>query len=126
MGGRMTSLAASKTPLPEVAGLVFFGFPLHPIGKPGTERARDGLDKRVVCAGSGSVAQDQQPLRRLGTNDEGRSLTGSAGGLESYVRQLETTPLDWIGGVGQRFLAARDSPQLLGLFDRRKCLNDIM
>jgi predicted alpha/beta-hydrolase family hydrolase len=39
MGGRMTSLAASKTPLPEVAGLVFFGFPLHPIAKPGTERA---------------------------------------------------------------------------------------
>lgn len=39
MGGRMTSLAASKTPLPEAAGLVFLGFPLHPIGKPGTERA---------------------------------------------------------------------------------------
>ena len=39
MGGRMTSLAASKTPLPEVAGLVFLGFPLHPIGRPGTERA---------------------------------------------------------------------------------------
>jgi predicted alpha/beta-hydrolase family hydrolase len=39
MGGRMTSLAASKTPLPEVAGLVFLGFPLHPVGKSGTERA---------------------------------------------------------------------------------------
>ncbi len=39
MGGRMTSLAASKTPLPEVAGLVFLGFPLHPIGKPETDRA---------------------------------------------------------------------------------------
>ncbi len=39
MGGRMTSLAASKTPLAEVAGLVFLGFPLHPIGKPETDRA---------------------------------------------------------------------------------------
>ncbi|MGH2582659.1 MAG: alpha/beta hydrolase family protein [Anaerolineales bacterium] len=39
MGGRMTSLAQSKSPLPGVRGLVFFGFPLHPPGKPGTERA---------------------------------------------------------------------------------------
>ena len=38
MGGRMTSQAASDAPLPGVAGLVFFGFPLHPAGKPGTER----------------------------------------------------------------------------------------
>ncbi|MFQ5691025.1 MAG: alpha/beta family hydrolase [Gemmatimonadota bacterium] len=39
MGGRMTSLAASEAPLPGVRGLVFFGFPLHPAGRPGTERA---------------------------------------------------------------------------------------
>ncbi|MCW5878269.1 MAG: hypothetical protein KIS80_05325 [Anaerolineales bacterium] len=38
MGGRMTSLAASEASLPGVKGLVFFGFPLHPAGKPGTER----------------------------------------------------------------------------------------
>lgn len=39
MGGRMTSLAASTVPLPGVHGIVFFGFPLHPAGRPGTERA---------------------------------------------------------------------------------------
>jgi hypothetical protein len=38
-GGRMTSLAASQAKLPNVKGLIFFGFPLHPAGKPGTERA---------------------------------------------------------------------------------------
>lgn len=38
-GGRMTSLAASQTSLPNVRGIIFFGFPLHPPGKPGTERA---------------------------------------------------------------------------------------
>jgi predicted alpha/beta-hydrolase family hydrolase len=38
-GGRMTSLAASQAPLPTVRGIVFFAFPLHPPGKPGTERA---------------------------------------------------------------------------------------
>ena len=39
MGGRMSSLAASEGILDGVQGLVFFGFPLHPAGKPGTERA---------------------------------------------------------------------------------------
>ena len=38
-GGRMTSQAQSIEPLPGVSGLVFFGFPLHPAGKPGIERA---------------------------------------------------------------------------------------
>ena len=39
LGGRMTSSAAAKGPLPGVRGLVFLGFPLHAPGKPGTERA---------------------------------------------------------------------------------------
>lgn len=39
MGGRMTSLAAAELPLPGVRGLVFFGFPLHPAGRPSVERA---------------------------------------------------------------------------------------
>jgi predicted alpha/beta-hydrolase family hydrolase len=39
MGGRMTSLASAEDGLPEVRGLVFFGFPLHPPGAPGTGRA---------------------------------------------------------------------------------------
>lgn len=38
MGGRMTSLAVAEG-LSGPAGLVFFGFPLHPAGKPGVERA---------------------------------------------------------------------------------------
>lgn len=38
MGGRMTSTAAAEAPLAGVLGLVFFGFPLHPAGKPSTRR----------------------------------------------------------------------------------------
>ena len=38
-GGRMTSTAQAEAPLPQVRGLVFLGFPLHPPGKPGTVRA---------------------------------------------------------------------------------------
>jgi len=38
-GGRMTSQAQAEEPLPGVRGLAFIGFPLHPAGKPGIERA---------------------------------------------------------------------------------------
>jgi predicted alpha/beta-hydrolase family hydrolase len=38
-GGRMTSQAQAKAPLAGVRGLAFLGFPLHPTGKPSTERA---------------------------------------------------------------------------------------
>jgi predicted alpha/beta-hydrolase family hydrolase len=38
-GGRMTSQAQAIEALPDVRGLVFFAFPLHPAGKPGVERA---------------------------------------------------------------------------------------
>jgi predicted alpha/beta-hydrolase family hydrolase len=38
-GGRMTSQAQVRAPLPGVRGLVFLGFPLHPPGRPGTSRA---------------------------------------------------------------------------------------
>jgi predicted alpha/beta-hydrolase family hydrolase len=38
-GGRMTSQAQARDPLPGVLGLVFLGFPLHPAGKPSTTRA---------------------------------------------------------------------------------------
>jgi len=38
-GGRMTSTAASESPLDGVSGLVFFAFPLHQPGKPDTKRA---------------------------------------------------------------------------------------
>jgi predicted alpha/beta-hydrolase family hydrolase len=38
-GGRMTSQAQAAAPLPGVRGLAFVGFPLHPSGKPSTDRA---------------------------------------------------------------------------------------
>jgi predicted alpha/beta-hydrolase family hydrolase len=38
-GGRMTSQAQAEQPLPGARGLAFLGFPLHPAGKPGVERA---------------------------------------------------------------------------------------
>ena len=46
-GGRMTSQAAAAEPLPGVRGLVFFGFPLHPPKREGTERAAHLRDVTV-------------------------------------------------------------------------------
>jgi predicted alpha/beta-hydrolase family hydrolase len=46
-GGRMTSTAASETPLEGVRGLVFYSFPLHQPGKPETKRA-DHLEAVTV------------------------------------------------------------------------------
>ena len=43
-GGRMTSQAQAIAPLAGVRGLAFVGFPLHPSGKPSTERA-EHLDR---------------------------------------------------------------------------------
>jgi len=47
MGGRMTSQAQSLAPLADVLGLAFVGFPLHPAGKPGVERAEHLANVRV-------------------------------------------------------------------------------
>ena len=39
-GGRMTSQAQAMAPLDSVHGLAFLGFPLHPAGKPSSDRAK--------------------------------------------------------------------------------------
>lgn len=38
-GGRMSSQFLAAHPDPAVKGIIFFGFPLHPAGKPSTDRA---------------------------------------------------------------------------------------
>jgi uncharacterized protein len=46
-GGRMTSQAQALEPLAGVHGLAFLGFPLHPAGKPSTDRAMHLSDVHV-------------------------------------------------------------------------------
>ncbi len=46
-GGRMTSQAQALSPLSGVRGLAFFGFPLHPAGKPSSERAKHLVDVKI-------------------------------------------------------------------------------
>jgi len=61
-GGRMTSQAQAATPLPGVYGLIFLGFPLHPAGKPGTDRADHLADIRIPML---FVSGDRDALAEL-------------------------------------------------------------
>ena len=88
MGGRMTSNAAAVERLPGVRGLVFFGFPLHPAGRPGTERGDHLADVDVpmlFLQGTRDKLADLELLRpiceRLG---ERATLRVIAGGDHSF------------------------------------------
>ena len=114
MGGRMTSQAASEDP-PEfesVRGLVFFGFPLHPPGKPGIQRAehlahvkipmlflqgtRDQFADlnllRPVCSNLGTLAT----LHVIETADHSFHVLKSSGKTDADVmRELVQTVRAW-------------------------------
>jgi len=112
MGGRMTSQAAAQGLLPEIKGIVFFGFPLHPPKQPGTKRAdhlakvelpmlflqgtRDTLADlpliRSVCTGLGSRAT----LRIIDTADHSFHVLKSSGKSDSEVlRDLAQIASAW-------------------------------
>lgn len=111
-GGRMTSTAASQGLLPNVRGLVFFGFPLHPPNKPGTKRAehlgkvplpmlflqgtRDTLADlsllRPICKELGSRAT----LHIIDTADHSFHVLKSSGKDDADVlRELAQQTADW-------------------------------
>ena len=46
-GGRMTSQAQAASALPNVRGLAFLGFPLHPAGRPSQDRAEHLYDVQI-------------------------------------------------------------------------------
>lgn len=117
MGGRMTSNAASAEPLPGVRGLIFFGFPLHPAGKPGTVRGDHlaGVDiPMLFLQGTRDKLADLELLRPI-VDDLGERATlhivdGADHGFHVLKRsgrtddevldELADTSADWIKGRG--------------------------
>ena len=112
MGGRMTSQAASQGLLTGVRGLVFYGFPLHPPNRPGTQRAehlakvqqpmlflqgtRDTLADlnllRPVCASLGA----QATLHIIETADHSFHVLKSSGKSDGdALRELAQTTASW-------------------------------
>jgi uncharacterized protein len=111
-GGRMTSQASAESSLPNVRGLVFFGFPLHPPDQPSTKRAehlvrvklpmlflqgtRDKLAElsllRPICAKLGLRAT----LRIIETADHSFHVLKSSGKTDADVqRELARTVAEW-------------------------------
>jgi predicted alpha/beta-hydrolase family hydrolase len=98
-GGRMTSRAHSTSPLSDVLGLVFFGFPLHP------------PDKREASAGRAEhLAAAAGPLLFLqGTRDDLADLAL----LRPVVRQLgPRATLHIVDGADHGFTRKRDLEHL--------------
>lgn len=116
-GGRMTSNAAAREPLPGVRGLVFLGFPLHPPKKPARSRAehlravtvpmlflqgtRDDLAElgliREVCGELPGAT-----LRELDGADHSFGLRKSAGRSDDEVRrELAGAIADWLGRLAR-------------------------
>jgi predicted alpha/beta-hydrolase family hydrolase len=115
-GGRMTSQAQARTPLPGVHGLAFLGFPLHPAGKPSRERAehlagvhvpmlflqgtRDTLaaldELEPVCATLGTRAT----LKLFADADHSFHVPARSGRKDADVRGAMLDALAaWIDGV---------------------------
>ncbi|MFI5321048.1 MAG: alpha/beta family hydrolase, partial [Myxococcota bacterium] len=66
LGGRMTSQVAATGALVAARGIVFLGFPLHPAGKPGTDRAahlRDVAQPMLFAQGTRDALADLALLR---------------------------------------------------------------
>lgn len=133
MGGRMTSLAASERegpeanggsadPLAGARGLVFFGFPLHPAGRPSIDRAAhlDTADLPMLfLQGTRDALADLALLRpvceRLGRRtalhivdgaDHSFHVKKSTGRTDDDVlNELADVTVEWMGRAG----AARPS-----------------
>jgi uncharacterized protein len=115
MGGRMTSLAASEGVLPGVRGLVFFGFPLHPPNRPGTQRA-DHLARVQVPMLFLQGTRDQfatlDLLRPVCDELGPRATVHTVEGADHSFhvpRRSGTTDLDVLRGLVERFVRWADA-----------------
>jgi predicted alpha/beta-hydrolase family hydrolase len=114
-GGRMTSTAASEAPLEGVSGLVFFSFPLHQPGKPGTKRAehlgsvsipmlflsgtRDELAETKLLSGVCKKLGKLATLHMVDTADHGyKILKRSRTGGEDVFAEMARVVREWAGG----------------------------
>jgi predicted alpha/beta-hydrolase family hydrolase len=67
-GGRMTSQAQAKSPLPGVLGLAFLAFPLHPADRPSSDRAEHLFEVRIpllFLQGTRDALADLQLVEKL-------------------------------------------------------------
>lgn len=97
--GRMTTTAASESPLEGVKGLVLFAFPLHPAGEPGTKRAEHLNGVRVPM------------LFLSGTRDALGELDLLASTVKKLGRRAKLHLLDTADHSFKTLKRARQSPE---------------
>lgn len=90
-GGRMTSQFLSKVKPDFVKGIIFYGFPLHPPGKPSVERAEHLIEVKAPM------------LFLQGTCDE--LATWSL--IENVTKKLPLTTLEKIEGADHAFKSGK-------------------
>lgn len=113
-GGRMTSQAQAASALPNVRGLVFVGFPLHPAGQPSSERAthldavalpmlflqgtRDELADLALVRALVDRLGARATLRIVADADHSFHVRKSSGWSDAQViAELARATADWIG-----------------------------
>jgi len=96
-GGRMTSQYLALHPRPEVKGVIFYGFPLHPSGKPSIERAEHLKDVKTNM------------LFLQGTKDD----LASWDLIESVCSSLPKASLVRIEGANHMFKAGKQDTLVL-------------
>jgi len=92
-GGRMSSQYLSAHPDASVKGMIFYGFPLHPLGKPSTERAEHLKDVKIPM------------LFLQGTKDE----LATWDLIESVCASLPLATLVKIEGANHAFKAGKQN-----------------
>jgi predicted alpha/beta-hydrolase family hydrolase len=119
LGGRMTSHVLSEPPhsgatasVARVRGLIFFGFPLHAPGKPGTKRAehldqvtvpmlffqgtRDALANLALMQSLGAKLQPRARLHVVDTADHSFHVLKRSATTDADVqRELARTTASW-------------------------------
>ena len=125
----MTSLAASQQALPGVEGIAFFGFPLHPAGKPATQRG-DHLAKvrlpMLFLQGTRDKLAELELLRPLcqslgdratlhvveGADHSFQVLKRSGRRPEEVLQELAQTVAAWSSRLDER--RSREGPRIPG------------
>jgi hypothetical protein len=115
-GGRMTSQVQAIDPLPQVRGLAFLGFPLHPAGKPGIERSdhlasveipmlfvsgdKDALAELDLLKGVVGRLGERAALHLVSHADHSFKVAGKSGrsSVEAESEALGAIA-DWIAGL---------------------------
>lgn len=100
MGGRISSYIAGE--YPEIKGLVFLGYPLHPPGRPATERAEHlySLEKPMLfISGSRDSLANSELLigviKKLGDNADLVMIDGADHSLQLPKKMQKTSKEVW-------------------------------